>query len=313
MDPTNRIRRALPAAAFACAILILTLRPFDFRFDPAFTAMRLRAVDWAPWPDPAHESLYVDLAQNILFFMPYGAAFFLWRRGRAAAVPAILLAAATSAALSALCETLQVWLPTRYPQLLDVEMNTLGGLAGAGVAAVGERALRLVREGGGRGEAGWDRYRIALLLVLAALLLHPLCRPEPVGSVKELAAHAKAFVRSPWVEWGSAENTLLPAALMAAFAFVAGEWGMQRFPALRVSFGYVPVSVAAAFLAVVLPIPRLFFRPFAPDWGAIPFGLAGAALGIALHARFRMPVLRAGRDFRDSHDPTGDLPHSYKG
>ncbi|HEY5996107.1 MAG TPA: VanZ family protein [Candidatus Deferrimicrobiaceae bacterium] len=261
----------------------MTLRPFDFRFDAGFTAMRIGKVDLSLLPVPEHESLYLDAAQNILLFLPLGAALFLAPEKRRGAVRGIAGAVAGAALLSALCETLQIWLPTRYPQAMDVGANTLGAFSGAVAAAVGERIRATVSPGEMRRGLGWNAAGAVAAGAVALILLGPAVGLDPVRSVRELEAHAKAFVRSPWFDRWTFGNATLPLLLLGVFSCSLSEWTTERFPSLGISFAYLPVFLSSSILAILFPVPRIFFRSCAPDWGAIAFGLLGSVLGIAAH------------------------------
>ncbi|HEY3488616.1 MAG TPA: VanZ family protein [Candidatus Deferrimicrobiaceae bacterium] len=283
--------RPILPAAIVVLILIATLRPFDFRFDAGFTAMRMGKVDLALLPVPEHESLYIDAVQNLLLFFPLGAALFLGLVKRRGAMSRIAVAIAGAAFLSFLCETLQIWLPTRYPQVMDVGANTLGAFSGAVAAAVCERIGATVSSGELRRGLGWNIAGAAAAGAVALILLVSAVDLDPVRSVRELEGHAKAFIRSPWFDRWSFENATLPLILLGVFSCSFSEWIMDRFPSLRTRFTYLPVFLISSILAILFPLPRIFFRSFAPNWGAIAFGLLGNVLGIAVH-RFAAAWLR---------------------
>ena len=250
-------------------------------------------IDWAPLPSREHESLFIDVAYNILLFFPYGVASYMHQR-RNVKVPLSLLSATASAAfLSSLCETAQVWLPTRHPQVLDVLANTFGAFLGATAAAVWERIDTLTSPGEVRNGIRWSPVSGVLLILLALSLLYPVFRLDPVRSVKELEAHAKAFIQSPLFDLWSLENVFLPLLLLGALSFSFAEWAMTSFPSLRLPFTYVPVLLLSSVYAVLLPIPRIFFRSFFPNWGSILFGVLGVSLGIVFHRRLRFTPIYA--------------------
>jgi len=81
--------------------------------------------------------LGVEAVANVVMFVPFGVLVGLLAPARAWWA-VVLLGAATAT----LIETVQLWLPTRYPTVQDVVMNTLGAAVGVGVPA----AVAHVRE-----------------------------------------------------------------------------------------------------------------------------------------------------------------------
>lgn len=71
----------------------------------------------------------IDTVGNVLLFVPFGAATFvaLYERPRP-----LLKATLLGLALSALFETLQIWIPGRVVAVDDLVLNTLGAALGAG-------------------------------------------------------------------------------------------------------------------------------------------------------------------------------------
>ena len=276
--------------ATVSVILLATLRPFNFRFEREFTSERIPVIDWEPLPTREHEGMFVDTALNILLFIPYGMAFYPRRRSTAGIPMAILSATVSATFLSSFCEVAQVWLPTRHPEFRDVVTNTLGAFAGATAAAVWERIVFLAPAREIRSHIRWNRASVALLVFLALPLVHSVIHLDPVRSVEELEEHAKAFIHAPVFDLWSAENTALPFLFLGALSFSAAEWAMASLPPLRTPFTYIPVFLLSSLYAVLLPIPRIFFRSFNPNWGSILFGVLGISAGIALHRWFRYPL-----------------------
>ena len=251
--------------------------------------MRMGMIEWELLPSQEHESLFIDVALNILFFFPYGVAFYIRRRRNLNFFQPILSATLSAALVSSLCETAQIWLPSRHPQVLDVLANTFGAFGGATAAAVWEGIDTLTSPGEVRNGMRWSPASGVLLTLLALSLLYPAFRLDPVLSVSELEAHAKAFIVSPLFDRWSMENVFLPLLLLGALAFSIAEWAMKSFPSLRLTFTYVPVFLLSSVYAVLLPIPRIFFRSFSPNWGSILFGVIGVPLGILFHRWLRFP------------------------
>ena len=245
--------------------------------------MRIGMIEWEPLPSQEHESLFLDVAGNILFFFPYGVAFYIHRRRNANFFQPILSATISAALLSSLCETAQIWLPSRHPQVQDVLANIFGAFGGATAAAVWDGIDTLTSPSEVRNGIRWNRASGVLLSILALSLLYPVFHLDPVRSVNELKVHAKTFIQSPLFDRWSMENVFLPMLLLGGLSFSFADWAMTSFPSLRLPFTYVPVFLLSSVYAVLLPIPRIFFRSFSPNWGSILFGVLGVALGIVAH------------------------------
>lgn len=269
--------------AIVSIILFVTLLPFHFRVDPEFTSMRISMINWAPLPSRERAGLFIDVANNILLFFPYGVAFFFHRRKNTRASLSILSSTVSAVFLSSFCETAQVWLPPRSPQVLDVVANTFGAVGGATAAAVWERINTLTSPDEVRNSIRWSSASGVLLGILALSLLYPVFHLDPVQSVNELKVHAKTFIQSPLFDRWSMENVFLPMLLLGGLSFSLADWAMTSFPSLRLPFTYVPVFLLSSVYAVLLPILRIFFRSFSPNWGSILFGVLGGALGIVAH------------------------------
>ena len=110
---------------YALLIVYMSLNPFDFNFHNGISAYA-----WIDAPLPRFITLF-DVSVNILAYIPFGfllvfAAYPRWQN-----FVALGIAIALSAVLALSVETLQSWLPTRIPSLMDWWANILGGLLGA--------------------------------------------------------------------------------------------------------------------------------------------------------------------------------------
>jgi len=132
--------RVLTAGAVLAAVVALTLAPRAIAW-PARTLV-LDALDHLP---PSWSALVLgasaDVALNIAFFVPLGAAIALLLPLRWA--PASLLLCAL---VSLAVETLQAGIPGRVPDAEDVVLNTIGAAIGTVVVI----AVRLTARGAGR-------------------------------------------------------------------------------------------------------------------------------------------------------------------
>jgi len=192
-------------------------------------------IDWRPLPSK-NVRLLIDVANNILLFFPYGVAFFIHRRKNARASLSILSSAVSAIFLSSFCETAQVWLPPRSPQVLDVVADTFGAFGGATAAAVWERINALTSPDEVRNGILWSPASGVLLSILALSLLYPVFHLDPVRSVNELKVHAKTFIQSPLFDRWSMENVFLPMLLLGGLSFSLADWAMTSFPSLHLPF-----------------------------------------------------------------------------
>ena len=121
--------QAMPLAramslSYALLIFYVSLNPFDFDFRNGIDAWA-----WLAAPLPRFLTLF-DVSVNILAYIPFGfllvfAAYPRWRNFVALSIALVL-----SALLAFSVETLQSWLPTRIPSLMDLWANMFGGLLG---------------------------------------------------------------------------------------------------------------------------------------------------------------------------------------
>jgi len=131
-----RVWLRVALAVYLGAVALVTLRPAPEDDQTLGLARRVieRLADLGlPVTFPV-----VEAVANVVMFVPFGVLVGLLLRRPWWVV--VLLGAATST----LIETVQRWLPTRYPTLQDVVMNTLG-------AAVGVLVLVLVSRRAGTG------------------------------------------------------------------------------------------------------------------------------------------------------------------
>jgi glycopeptide antibiotics resistance protein len=129
------VRRHLGLALFvsclACALLV-TLWPFRFSLATASFAR----IDWRLYyrSRTGHVTVDRDLLQNLVMLAPLGAGWALLRGPRGVGRIA-LEATVLGVGLAAAIETLQIFLPSRCPQLADVWRNGAGCVAGAVLVA----------------------------------------------------------------------------------------------------------------------------------------------------------------------------------
>ncbi|GIG38789.1 VanZ family protein [Cellulomonas phragmiteti] len=137
---TGQIRTRVQAAlvAYLAAVAVVTLRPAP-QDDEALGVART-VIAWLVERGVPVTFEGVEAVSNVVMFVPFGVLV-----GLLLARPwwvVVLLGAATSG----LIETVQQWLPTRYPTLQDLMLNTLGAAVGVGVLALVSRAWRQTAE-----------------------------------------------------------------------------------------------------------------------------------------------------------------------
>lgn len=143
MSPvTGRARTWLRVAlvVYLAAVAVVTLRPAGP--DDASLGLVRRFVAWLAELGVPVTFLGLEAVANVVMFVPFGVLVGALLRRPWWVV--VLLGCATSV----LIETVQRWLPTRYPTVQDVVMNTLGAAVGVGVLALvlRERARRRARD-----------------------------------------------------------------------------------------------------------------------------------------------------------------------
>jgi len=169
------------ALAYAGLIVYASLFPFaDWR--------NLGAAPWEFWwaPLPSYWTRF-DVWINVWGYAPLGLFLAVGACRTGQARWAAGLAVGLCAVLSLTLETLQVYLPARVPSNLDVLLNFLGGVLGAGVALLLHQLGALERWSHWR--ARWfvpeARGGLVLLALWPAALLYPLALPFGLGRVVE--------------------------------------------------------------------------------------------------------------------------------
>jgi glycopeptide antibiotics resistance protein len=108
-------------------IFIATLFPFNFLFKETFQNVHQHffLLKWG-------ESSDVEILENILLFLPlgFGLTGCLIQGGRLARLLTLGIILMVSFGFSYSMEILQVFLPSRFPSLIDVFSNSVGGLVG---------------------------------------------------------------------------------------------------------------------------------------------------------------------------------------
>jgi glycopeptide antibiotics resistance protein len=253
-----RLGRAI-LAYLALVIAIITLAPFRFSLE----AMH----GLANFTNPR------DLVMNVLLFVPFGFVHQLTRpRGARLAWASILF---LSLALSSTVEALQIFTVDRYPSLLDLATNTIGGLLGAWFYAILEPEME--------GESTVRTLALELPLMGLVYLLVPLAWLIGLGNGSDL----------------SRRLLILPLAAMAGaiIGTVDAAYLTHRHGRRRRGWGWgIGMSLGWALVAIV-PATR----------AALPVSLAAVSLMLGLlfaqailtqqriqehRRRFELPTLR---------------------
>ena len=231
-SPATGARLGLALFAYMLGVtLIVTLMPFQFHFAwPAGSRLMFTG-------EP------LEVAANVLLFVPLGFFYRIGRPGRGSALRVLALGALISLAI----EAAQYFEPTRTPSPLDVATNAAGAWLGALAA---DRVSRAVAMSGHL--VGW----LALQLPLMGLvyLLVPLLWINALSSGPERARMILAPLLAlfgAWLLGGMQRHYFAPTqgtppyrtAAYAALWFVAGA-----FPA----FATAPQVVVAGTLAAAL-------------------------------------------------------------
>jgi len=213
-------RQGAPLARELCLVYLLliiyaTLHPIT----------TWRASPTSPWAWLTHwpsASLPYDVGFNILAYVPLGAllVWSLWPALRG--MVAVLVATVVGGLLSLLLESLQTYLPSRTPSLIDLATNTGGALTGAIIAALLAGPLlergRLSAAGAAWFESG---HAAARALILTGLWLFALLFPESI-----LFGHGNVltYIGGPLsgYPFTPAEFTRVETAVTAASLFAAG-------------------------------------------------------------------------------------------
>ncbi len=214
MVPRRHRSSATPLAlAYVALVIYASLYPFEgWRWPPGQGLADLATLPWTHWYGA------FDVETNLLGYLPLGALLLIAaRRNGMRARSALLLAASVPCALSYACEFLQQFVPARVPAMEDFTINTVGALAGALLAQLGQalgmvdrwHALRerwFARDSGGA---------LALLALWPVGLLFPNPVPLGLGQVGERLRGWLSDLLAD-VPWAEAVHALLTAPPEAA-------------------------------------------------------------------------------------------------
>lgn len=128
--PPTRSRTFIPWLLLAVIALIAygSLYPFNFKPD-AIAGGVLQALRELSWARAGRG----DRIANVLLYLPLGFCLFLWLARRLRRDVSVIVAAICGSLLSLSIEVAQVYISSRVPSLVDLTLNALGTLLGAGI------------------------------------------------------------------------------------------------------------------------------------------------------------------------------------
>lgn len=231
---------------------------------------------------PHQRAALLDAMLNLVGYLPFGSclalALFPKWQGRAAFAAGTIL----PGLFSLLVEILQMYLPGRYPSLIDVATNVIGATAGAAIAVLatpwlsdhrGGRSLRARFVAPGHlGEAG--------LFVLAAWLVAMFAQRTLLFGTGDFRGNMQVPV-----DWSTPRAVYFAVEAFAAAAHLGVAAAVLRLvladDAPRWRWMLVLVGVALSLRLIA----QLGFWDLAALWGwATPAALIGTAVGLAVAA-----------------------------
>ncbi|MBU3576503.1 VanZ family protein [Polynucleobacter sp. UK-Kesae-W10] len=243
--------QAMPLAramvlVYALLIIYVSLNPFDFDFQ----------IGIAPWawleaPLPRFITLF-DVSVNILAYIPFGflvvfAAYPRWRN-----FVALALAICLSALIALSVETLQSWVPTRVPSLMDWWANVFGGLLG------GLLAIPLGPEwlSGSAIRRRFDQWFGLNWAICALFLLFPWSQIYPQSSWLGVGVWGHVVFGS--IDWGTmvinqvAQETLITGLCWVGVALLLSVGMRAKAPQWQILNGLLGVTVLLKCLFTAL-------------------------------------------------------------
>lgn len=182
------------AATYLGLVIYATLYPLSGWRDSGVAPFDFLVMEWPRYWTAS------DLIVNVLAYLPLGFLLTMLFVGRIHAGLAALLVTLLTGGLSLGLETLQNWLPSRVPAMLDLASNTLGGLFGALLGwHSGQRWLQALGHWQHRHLNGIPRAELGLMLLLLwlACQLFPAAVPLGVGDVRYLLGIASNQLFDP--------------------------------------------------------------------------------------------------------------------
>jgi len=267
-------------------ILLLTTAPFHFDTSLQSVSAHLSRIRLNPLisPDTGRRISIPDFVQNLLLFVPFGAAA-ASAFGGARPRRDIWSAALLGCALSVVAEAVQLLTTDRISSSADVLANTAGALTGASIAAVLRRpywAGFMSRVKPGEATSPMCRAALATALLVCIASWEPFDVTLDVGVV---AGHVKSL-RAGLSQISFSTDHIVAFVLFLLLGFML----TQCIRELHVRFPVI-VGVAAVITAgIALEASQIFIesrQPTIADAVANAAGALAGALGTALNADVR--------------------------
>lgn len=236
-------------------------------------------------PVPRHLTTF-DVFVNVLGYMPLGALFVLAMHPRLRGGLAAVVALAAGVLLSGTIEALQTFLPSRVPSNIDLLTNSIGALAGGGLAAPFASSLI------DRGRLAdlrlrWFERRPSVLLLLVSLWPLAQVYPEPMlfgtGDLREVFEAVASALGGDWpaldpARFGPAEFVLAEAFVVAAALLAVG---LAFSSAMRPAAPRATLLIALLLIALALKALAhgLLFGPDRAAAWLTPGAYGGLAIG----------------------------------
>jgi len=273
-------------------IIVATAAPFHFDLSVDSVSAHLSRIRFNPLisPDTGRRLSIPDFVQNLLLFVPFGAAAASAFRSDKG-VRRIISAALLGCALSVGAESIQLLTTTRISSFADVVANTIGTLTGAMAATM----LR-----------GWqwtDDARLAKSRIVAAPTYSPMLATallvclaswEPFDvtlDVSVVAGHVHTLRASLWQASFSAEDIIV-FVLFLLFGFMLSQWLRE----LDLRFAVIVGLAAALIVGIALETSQIFISSRLPTLADALTNAAGGVAGALLSAvggdvRFKLHTL----------------------
>jgi glycopeptide antibiotics resistance protein len=271
-------------------ILVSTAAPFHFDTSLQSLSAHVSRIRLNPLisPDTGRRISIPDFVQNLLLFVPFGAAA-VWAFGDGRPFRRIVSAGLLGCAVSVGAESIQLLTTDRISSFADVLANTAGAVAGAVIAVISRQQLARLVTLTKTGVSAAPTYRavVAIALLVCIASWQPFDVTLDVGVV---AGHLKAFRAGLWHVSFSADDVVV-FVLSLLFGFMLTQWLRElhvRFP--------VVVGIGTVITAgIALEAGKMFVESRLPTVaGALASaggGLAGA-VGSALWSAARTLMSR---------------------
>jgi glycopeptide antibiotics resistance protein len=261
--------------------ILLTAAPFDFDWSLQAASEHLSRVRLNPLisPDTGRRTSVPDFVQNVLLFVPFGAAA-VSAFGASRRAHAIGVAVSCGCVLSVGAESIQLLTRNRISSLGDVLSNTVGALTGAIAADLLSRGRpRAVLAGTvttvtAAGPMHYPMLVTTLLVCVASWV--PFDVTLDVGIV---VGHVRALRASIW-EPAVAVEHIIGFAEFLLFGFMLTQFLRDQ----HLRFAVIIGVCAAAMTGVALEISQIFVESRLPTFAALLANAAGAMTGAVASA-----------------------------